>query len=650
MVRHSGVESFFAESEALAIYHASTKSLSRSDGRSAVASVAYRVGERLEDARTGLVHDYSRRSGVMVAEILTPDGGGADRSALWNAAEAAEKRKDSRTAREWVLALPAELEASERHELARAFAAQLVERYGVAADLAIHAPSREGDDRNHHAHIFLTTRRIERDGSGALAMGDKAAMELSDSKRRGLGLKAVAEEVKELRRIWEDLANAALERAGRAERIDQRSLEAQGIDREPTQHMGPEATQMERRGEGSERGEVNRQVSARNEARAAEIVNLELERQRRAQEERARLAREAEAARAAEAARKAAEALQERERRQREAEARKAQEEAQRAAEAETERKTARLLAMTAQELACEIARLRPDSPEKLALQSPETAKAQERVRLLVEERQAVEARRQQAEAGISAYRKRYRLRASLHDMGLMKSRDLTKHAKTIAEVQREEARLEPLASVALGEFAMLRDQASARIAKEQEPLLKLVAGMEKLQARKAREETRARREAEERRAVERSAQAAKEAQAAAREAQARKDAEERLAAERAAQAAKEREEAQKRAEQEEREFWKLAKANPEAAQIEAIKKAHLEGAEGDTARRRLRELKASEREQEAPAPKTSPKTPASDREEALRAERERQENAERQRQFNEKRARDRARGRDRDR
>ena len=139
------------------------------------------------------------------------------------------------------------------------------------------------------------------------------------------------------------------------------------------------------------------------------------------------------------------------------------------------------------------------------------------------------------------------------------------------------------------------------------------------------------------------------DAQAAAREAQARKEAEERLAAERAA---KEREEAQKRAEQEEREFWKLAKANPEAAQIEAIKKVHLEGAEGDTARRRLRELNAPEREQEAPQPKTSPKEPppAPDREEAQRAERERQENAERIRQWNEKRARDQAKGRDRDR
>ena len=612
MVRHSAAGSLFAESEALAIYHASTKSLSRSDGRSAVASVAYRAGERLEDARTGLVHDYSRRSGVMVAEILTPDGGGADRSALWNAAEAAEKRKDSRTAREWVLALPAELEASERHELARAFAAQLVERYGVAADLAIHAPSREGDDRNHHAHIFLTTRRIERDGSGVLVMGDKTAMELSDSKRRGLGLKAVAEEVKELRRIWEELANAALERAGRAERIDRRSLEAQGIEREPTQHMGPEATQMERRGEGSERGEVNRQVSARNEAHAAEIVNLELERQRRVRQENARLRRQA--------------WWDELSRSLREKAALGAESRRQREQDAKQQAKRERIEAMTAQELAQEIARLRPEAPEKLALQSPETAQAQKRVRLLVEERQAVEARRQQAESGISAYRKRYRLRASLHDMGLMKSRDLTKHAQTIAEAQQEEARLDPLASAALSEFAMLKDQASARIAKEQEPIMERVAELEQVLTCKELED----------------------AQAAAREAQAHKEAEERLAAERAAQAAKEHEEARKRAEQEEREFWKLAKANPEAAQIEAIKKAHLAGAEGDAARRRLQQLNAPEKAQEAPRPKTSPKEP--DREEAQRAERERQENAERIRQWNEKRARDQARGRDRDR
>lgn len=287
----------------MAIYHASTKSLSRSDGRSAVASVAYRAGARLTDERTGLVHDYSRRSGVMVTEILTPDGGPADRSELWNAVEAAEKRKDSRTGREWVLALPAELDAEQRRELTRGFALELVRRYGVAVDMAIHEPSREGDERNHHAHLFATTRSVSRSESGALILGEKVAPELSDTKRRKLGLNAASEEVAELRQLWERLANEALERAGREERITAKSFEAQGIDREPTTHLGPSATAMERRGEPSERGEINRQAEARNaerEAVQAEIIDLKAERDRRAKEAQEEAARQAAAQKAEE--------------------------------------------------------------------------------------------------------------------------------------------------------------------------------------------------------------------------------------------------------------------------------------------------------------------------------------------------------------
>ncbi|MBF3057998.1 MobA/MobL family protein, partial [Pseudomonas aeruginosa] len=105
----------------MAIYHASTKPIARSGGRSSVAAAAYRAGCELVDERTGLVHNYTRRAGVVSAEILTPDGGSADRSQLWNAAELAEKRKDSRTAREWIVALPSELDAEQRAGLARAF-------------------------------------------------------------------------------------------------------------------------------------------------------------------------------------------------------------------------------------------------------------------------------------------------------------------------------------------------------------------------------------------------------------------------------------------------------------------------------------------------------------------------------------------------
>ncbi len=275
----------------MAIYHASTKPIARSAGRSAVAAAAYRAGTELVDVRTGLVHDYTRKGGVERTEILTPDGLGCERNALWNAAELAEKRKDARTAREWIIALPSELDTEQRAALARDFAQALVTWYGVAADLAIHAPDREGDHRNHHAHILTTTRQVSRGPDGALILGDKALIELSDRALRERGLRCAADEVQAVRELWERTANAALERAGVEARIDARSLQAQGMDREATQHLGPVASEMERRGKASDRGDGNRTVLVHNTERvrlAAEIIDLQAERARIEAEREAR--------------------------------------------------------------------------------------------------------------------------------------------------------------------------------------------------------------------------------------------------------------------------------------------------------------------------------------------------------------------------
>lgn len=272
-------------------YHASTQLISRSDGRSVVAAAAYRAGTVLEDARTGLTHDYTRKRGILFTQILTPDGQGTERNALWNAAEAAEKRKDARTAREWIIALPCELDSAQRQTLASDFAQCLVARYGVAVDFAIHAPDSEGDSRNHHAHLLTTTRQVHHDADGHLMLGAKAAIEWSDKARREAGLGAGAEEVKAVRELWAQIANKALEKAGIEARIDARSLQAQGMDREATQHLGPVATEMERRGHPSDRGDINREIRARNAERArlqAEIRNLQAEQDRRAQREAAR--------------------------------------------------------------------------------------------------------------------------------------------------------------------------------------------------------------------------------------------------------------------------------------------------------------------------------------------------------------------------
>ena len=113
------------------------------------------------------MHDYTRKSGVEETFIVAPEGAPAwaqDRAALWNAAEARETRINSVTAREWELALPSEIGAAERSAIVRDFAQELVARYGVAVDVAIHAPHREGDQRNHHAHVLTSTRVLTADG------------------------------------------------------------------------------------------------------------------------------------------------------------------------------------------------------------------------------------------------------------------------------------------------------------------------------------------------------------------------------------------------------------------------------------------------------------------------------------------------------
>jgi MobA/MobL family protein len=240
----------------------------RSAGRSAPAAAAYRHAECLTDERTGLVHDYTRKQGVETSLLLLPEGAPAwasERAQLWNAAERAETRKNSTVAREIVVALPAELSARERLELVQELGQGLVERHGVAVDIAIHAPHRQGDQRNHHAHLLLTTRKLEAEGLTA------KTREL-DNQRSG--------EVEHWRETWAKLANQALERAGSQERIDHRSLAEQGIDREPTQHQGPYATQLSRQVQpapeiiGLERYDDNAMVRFQNDQR--ERVKLEL--------------------------------------------------------------------------------------------------------------------------------------------------------------------------------------------------------------------------------------------------------------------------------------------------------------------------------------------------------------------------------------
>ena len=235
-----------------------------------VAASAYRSGEKLTNEQDKREHDYRKRAhDIEFKRVLVPTDGALSelkRSTLWNAAEAAEKRKDARTGREFVLALPHELNQEQRAQLAEDFARELVKRYKVAADVCIHKPAKQGDERNHHAHILITTRSVSvsKDGSPTLVLGDKTALEWSDRKRQEKGLSKGADEMKELREKWAELANKALERAGKTERIDPRSNEAQGIERIPEEHLGHKMTALERKGVETTVGNRNRKTQKKN--------------------------------------------------------------------------------------------------------------------------------------------------------------------------------------------------------------------------------------------------------------------------------------------------------------------------------------------------------------------------------------------------
>lgn len=223
------------------------KPITRSSGRSAVAASAYRAGECLTNERDGLTHDYTRKSGIEHAEIVLPRGSTAewarDRSALWNAAEAAEKRSDARVAREFEIALPHELTSEERLEATRAFAQSLADRYGTAVDFAIHSPNGETDIRNHHAHLMMSVRGLTEAG-----LGEKTIFERENAWLLSRNLPTSMMQLKDIRRDWEGIANEALAQAGHDIRIDHRSHQDRGLEIEPTEHMGVYATQMERRG------------------------------------------------------------------------------------------------------------------------------------------------------------------------------------------------------------------------------------------------------------------------------------------------------------------------------------------------------------------------------------------------------------------
>jgi len=247
----------------MAIFHLSVKVISRSSGRSAVAAAAYRGGERLHDERLDRDHDFTNKDDVVHSEVLLPEGAPeefADREKLWNAVEAAEKRKDAQLAREVEFALPRELTKEQAIELAREFAeAEFVEK-GMIADLNVHWDIGKDGKAKPHAHVMLTMREVGKDGFGAkVREWNKAEL------------------VEQWRERWADHVNQRLAELDIDARIDHRSLLAQGIALEPQDKIGPAASRMGVRGLEAERIEEHRAVAQRNGERIIANPNVALD-------------------------------------------------------------------------------------------------------------------------------------------------------------------------------------------------------------------------------------------------------------------------------------------------------------------------------------------------------------------------------------
>lgn len=290
----------------MAIYHLSVQAIGRSAGRSSTAAAAYRAGEKIIDQRTGVISNYQRKRGVLHTQMLLPGGGTAGRAEFWNRIEAHHKRGDAVLSREIEASLPRELSADQRQALALSFAREITDRYGVAADVALHQPhtvtakdlkkkpeqyweidpvSGRRHNGNWHFHCMLSACYV----SPADELGKKA-VELDPIHCKRAKIQNMVDWA---RQRWAELANAALEQAGHDARIDHRSHSARGLAEVPGQHQGPAVSGLLARGEQSdvaERQQAERAAResaqlaiARAQATAADVELHELEAQEQAE-------------------------------------------------------------------------------------------------------------------------------------------------------------------------------------------------------------------------------------------------------------------------------------------------------------------------------------------------------------------------------
>ena len=265
----------------MAIYHMQAKVVSRGSGRSAVAASAYMSCSRMYNDYDGIQHDYTRKHGLIYQEVMLPPMAPSewnDREQLWNAVEETEKTKDSRLAREFVVALPVELDKDSNISLLQDFIKKNFVDMGMCADFAIH----DTDGHNPHAHILLTVRPLNENGTWqyktekeylCIKDGEEKGYERIDkhpkSSRYGRQ-NPISEQWNSDEQLciwranWTDAVNKMLSRNQINATIDHRSFADQGITEQSTIHEGYIAQNMEKNGIIADRCEINRQIRADN--------------------------------------------------------------------------------------------------------------------------------------------------------------------------------------------------------------------------------------------------------------------------------------------------------------------------------------------------------------------------------------------------
>ena len=263
----------------MALFHLSVTQTKRSAGQSAIASAAYRAGERLYSEYYGEYSDYTRKGGVICSDILLPPHAPpeyADRQTLWNAVEKAERGKNAQLAYSFDIALQNEFSLEENIALARQFLLENFVSRGMVVDFAIHQPDREdGGIPNPHFHVLCPIRPIEQNGKWGLKQRRVYELDEDGNRIRDADGKFVfnavpttdwgsPETLEYWRQTWAELCNAKFAEKGLDVRIDHRSYERQGVDLLPTIHEGATVRAMEKKGIRTEKGEFNRWIKATN--------------------------------------------------------------------------------------------------------------------------------------------------------------------------------------------------------------------------------------------------------------------------------------------------------------------------------------------------------------------------------------------------